>query len=602
MRWIRRFFHYWQNRIRYSNFFTKMVALFLAAVFLPLFICSFLFVTDTIQSSGENTAASIRNNFQQTYNVLNDRFTQVKRWGDLLLNDAGINEFLRNGKTDATFWEQRTFKTDLDNTITFIENAQNIQRLRIYVDPAYFYLLDSYRYCDLNLLEEQSWFAPMLLPQTRSMWVSTQENDLLSQGLGTSEHDTLSYLVKGVDLTNMQRTAVVYQLNFSKSELEQQLQSSLVLEGSRAFVIDQDNRIIASARLGGEEQSDPEPELLLQDVDKNEITIDGTLYRIHIADFDQSPWCMVTLVPDESLFSFSDLDQVLFFFFLAFIAGSVIFTSTLLFSKRVTDKIRSVVNGMEAVRHGEFRNLPTTSTHDEIDELIDHYNYMVDELELLVEAKYLSGVELKAAQLRALQAQINPHFLYNTLEMINSYAFLEKPQKVEQLVSALSRFYKLSLNHGKDVYQLWQELKLVEAYFQIQEIRYPGCLSLKIDVPSSMMQYAIPNITLQPLIENSVSHGIMSKQNKHGSITILGRVLENTIQLQVIDDGVGMPAETVRQLNEGTLPEQTEGSGSHYGIFNINERIQNYYGGDYRLHFESTPGEGTTVTITLPPL
>ncbi len=118
------------------------------------------------------------------------------------------------------------------------------------------------------------------------------------------------------------------------------------------------------------------------------------------------------------------MDQILLFILLAFIAGTVIFTSTLRFSKRVTHKIRSVVDGMEAVRSGEFVNLPVTGTHDEIDDLIDHYNYMVDELELLVEAKYLSGVELKAAQLRALQAQINPHFLYNTLEMINSYAFL----------------------------------------------------------------------------------------------------------------------------------------------------------------------------------
>ena len=117
-----------------------------------------------------------------------------------------------------------------------------------------------------------------------------------------------------------------------------------------------------------------------------------------------------------------------------------------------------------------------------------------------------------------------------------------------------------------------------------------------------MMQYAIPNITLQPLIENSISHGIMSRTDKHGSITIVGRVLENTIQLQVIDDGVGMTAQTVEQLNAGKPPEDVESSGSRYGIYNINERIQNYYGCDYHLHFESVQGKGTTVTITLPPM
>ena len=600
MRWIKRLFHYCRNRFRYSNFFTKMVALFLVAAFLPLFVCSAFLVTDTIQVSGKNTAASIRNNFQQTYTSLENRLTQVKKCADLLLNDAGINDFLRNGKNETTFWEQRTFKTDMDNTISFIENAQNIKRLRVYVDPAYFYILDSYHYCSMNLLSGQSWFTPLRLAKGRSIWLSSQENDLLDQAQNIlSGHDTLSYMVKGVDLTNMDRTAVIYQLDFSKTEVEEQLRSSLVLDGSCAFITDQNDRVIAHASLG---ERNIQLDALSDYADQDTISFDGVRYRISCADFEVAPWRLVTLVPDESLFSYSDLDQILLFILLAFIAGTVIFTSTLRFSKRVTHKIRSVVDGMEAVRSGEFVNLPVTGTHDEIDDLIDHYNYMVDELELLVEAKYLSGVELKAAQLRALQAQINPHFLYNTLEMINSYAFLENPQKVELLVSALSRFYKLSLNHGKDVYQLWQELKLVEAYFEIQKIRYPGCLSLKIDVPSSMMQYAIPNITLQPLIENSISHGIMSRTDKHGSITIVGRVLENTIQLQVIDDGVGMTAQTVEQLNAGKPPEDVESSGSRYGIYNINERIQNYYGCDYHLHFESVQGKGTTVTITLPPM
>ncbi len=599
MRWVKRFFHYLQNRIRYSNFFTKVVALFLASVFLPLFVCSFLLVTDTIRVSGENTAASIRNNFQQTYDVLNDRLGQIKKCANLLLNDPGINQFLRSGKIDPSFSAQRSFKADLDNVIYFIESAQGIKRLRIYVDPAYFYILDSYHYCSINLLTGQDWLTQIQQGRGRSLWLSSWENDLLDQAQNVlSGKDTLSYMVKGVDLTDFRRTAVIYQLDFSLSEVEEQLQSSLVLEGSCALVADAGGQIIASASLGNSCAFDTLPELDGQD----SILVDGVRYHVSCADFEAAPWRLVTFVPDKSLFSYSDLDQVLLFILVAFIAGTVIFSSTFHFSKGVSQKIRSVVDGMEAVRHGEFRNLPASGTHDEIDELIDHYNYMVDELELLVEAKYLSGIELKAAQLRALQAQINPHFLYNTLEMINSYAFLEDPKKVEQLVSALSRFYKLSLNHGRDVYQLWQELKLVEAYFEIQKIRYPGCLTLEIDVPSSMMQYTVPNIILQPLVENSISHGIMSRGDKRGRIVILGQILEDTIQLQVIDDGIGIPPEMMEQLNAGRPPENAQSTGSRYGVYNINERIQNYYGCAYHLHFESARGGGTRVIMTLPPM
>lgn len=598
---FRRFSRFLHNRMRFSNFFTKLVALFLLAAFLPLMLCSFLFINEAMNSAAETTAAAIRTNLYQSYSVMDSHFSQLKKYANLLLGDSGINDFLRNGDRDATFSEQLTFKKDLDNTITFIENAQNIQQLRIYANPSYFYILDSRHIFSMEGIEEIDWMQDLLMPRGRSVWVTAEQNDVLYSAKSIRYGGpTISYMVKGVDLNDMTRTAVIYQLDFPRAFLEEQLSSTLVLDESCSFVIDKKGSVIASAFRGDIPVTQ---EQLASCQDGDAILIDGESYVVDRASFTNAPWDMVALVSVDSLTSYSDLDQVIFFVLLAFFVGTIVFSTSLRFSQNVTRKIRSVVRGMEQVRSGVFENIPTESTHDEIDELIDHYNYMTDELELLVEAKYLSGVELKAAQLRALQAQINPHFLYNTLEMINSYAFLEDPGKVEQLVQALSNFYRLSLNHGKDIYQLWQELKLVEAYFEIQKIRYPDCLSLKIDVPSSMMQYAVPNITLQPLIENSIRHGILLKEDKKGTITILGRVLEDTIELQVIDDGIGMPQEVVDRLNAGLpMEESYETTGSGYGIHNINERIQNYYGKAYRVHFSSVPGQGTVVTITLPPM
>ena len=597
---LKRLIRYLNNRMRYSNFFAKLVGLFVVAVFLPLLLCSFLFINAAVESSAENTAAAVRTNQYQSYAVMDSHFSQLKKYADLLLGDSGINDFLRDGDREATFYEQLSFKKDLDNTITFIENAQNIQRLRIYADPAYFYIQDSYHIFSIDGLEQVDWMEFMRSPQGRYLWATAEQNELLFQAKNVrSSEPVLSYIVRGVDLNDMTRTAAVYQLDFPLAFLEEQLASTLVLDDCASFVVDKKGTIVAQAFSG---QIPVTGEMLVPLTDGEDVVIDGKSYAVNRVSFTDAPWDMVSLVSTDSLTSYSGLDQVLFFVLLAFIIGAIIFSTSLRFSQNMTRKIRSVVRGMEKVRSGVFQNIPVGDSHDELDELIDHYNYMTDELELLVEAKYLSGVELKAAQLRALQAQINPHFLYNTLEMINSYAFLEDPGKVEQLVQALSNFYRLSLNHGRDIYQLWQELKLVEAYFEIQKIRYPGCLTLNIDVPSSMMQYAVPNITLQPLIENSIRHGIMMSEDKKGTITILGRVLEDTIQLQVIDDGVGMPQSIADRLNAGLPPEDGETTGSGYGIYNINERIQNYYGKAYRVQFDSIPGQGTVVTITLPPI
>lgn len=135
----------------------------------------------------------------------------------------------------------------------------------------------------------------------------------------------------------MGRTAVIYQLDFSKTEVEEQLRSSLVLDGSCAFITDQNDRVIAHASLG---ERNIQLDTLSDYADQDTISFDGVRYRISCADFEVAPWRLVTLVPDESLFSYSDLDQILLFILLAFIAGTVIFTSTLRFSKRVTHKIQ----------------------------------------------------------------------------------------------------------------------------------------------------------------------------------------------------------------------------------------------------------------------
>ncbi len=577
------------------RFYPKMVVLFLTSVFLPLFLCSVLLITHTVRVSGERTAAAIQNSFQQTYSVLDAQFGQIKKFANLLLNDADVNAFLRSGKTDYSFREQLDFKADMENTISFIENTKDVQRLRIYVDSSLVYIPDRKNYFNIAKLEDQAWFSVLGGDRYRSLWLSESENSISEQ----SQDATLSYVVKGVNMNDFGETAAVFQLDFSKDEMEQQLLDCLVLDGSRAFVADDSGRVIAGSSLGGQTVMTKLPEDIAE---KDTVEIDSTLYSVSCADFKNAPWHMVTLVPNKSLFSFSDLDNVLLFLLIAFFLADIILITTLRFSRKVTQKLRSVADGMEAAQHGEFRNLPKTKTHDEIDDLVDRYNYMVDELSLLVEEKYLSGQKLKAAQLKALQGQINPHFLYNTLDLINSYAYLDDPQKVEELVSALSSFYRLSLNHGQDVYQLWQELKLVEAYFEIQKIRYPGCLNLTIDVPAALMQYNIPNITLQPLIENSVSHGIMARADKKGTVQVVGRAGESAVVLKVIDDGVGIDDEMLKLLNSGDPLEENDISAAHYGIFNINARIQNYYGEGAGLHFESEKGAGTTVTITLPPM
>jgi two-component system sensor histidine kinase YesM len=285
----------------------------------------------------------------------------------------------------------------------------------------------------------------------------------------------------------------------------------------------------------------------------------------------------------------------------AVICGILMFAACVIFSEDLSHRIQQVAFSMKQLENGVLKPLPKPKTKDEIGALIEGYNYLTDELQMLITSQYLAGIRHKNMELKALQAQINPHFLYNTLELINYYAFVNNPEGVEKIVQFLSKFYKISLNHGQDIYQVWQELELTEIYFKIQNIRCENKLSLKIDVPMPIYQRQILKIILQPLVENAIRHGIMNRADKTGDILISGRETESELLLTICDNGVGMNASQVALINEGlVLPCDPYENGSHYGINNINERIKSYYGSAYGLRFESAENIGTTVNIRFP--
>ena len=264
--------------------------------------------------------------------------------------------------------------------------------------------------------------------------------------------------------------------------------------------------------------------------------------------------------------------------------------------------LRQLEQFANRIAAGELTERVPPTEIDELHLLTRDLNTMAEQLGALIHERVEQEKTIKKAELRALQAQITPHFMYNTLETIVWLAEEGRNSEVVEMTMAFTGFLRISLSRGADYITVEREEQHVANYLQIQSVRYGSIMRYTIDIDPALHERYMLKIVLQPLIENSISHGIMSRTDKHGSITIVGRVLENTIQLQVIDDGVGMTAQTVEQLNAGKPPEDVESSGSRYGIYNINERIQNYYGCDYHLHFESVQGKGTTVTITLPPM
>lgn len=222
---------------------------------------------------------------------------------------------------------------------------------------------------------------------------------------------------------------------------------------------------------------------------------------------------------------------------------------------------------------------------------------MVTRISMLIAEQYQSGKEIKNAELKALQAQINPHFLYNTLDLINWKAIDNDVPEIALIAHSLAKFYKLSLNKGREIVSIEDEIDHIKNYVQIQNMRFDNRINLVINIDPFIRQYRILKIILQPIVENSILHGILENRNKQeGVINISSHLVNNTLVLIVEDNGIGMTMEKAQEILTTDSIADTHG----YGVQNVNQRIKLYYGQQYGLSYWSSPGEGTKVEITIP--
>ena len=253
------------------------------------------------------------------------------------------------------------------------------------------------------------------------------------------------------------------------------------------------------------------------------------------------------------------------------------------------------------ITKNDLQALVTRDNVDEITELGRSFNIMIGKIRELLDAKLKEQENLKKAELRALQAQINPHFLYNTLDTIIWMAEAQKTAQVIEIVGALSSFFRLSLSKGKDWITIGEELERTRSYLTIQRMRYRDILDFKIEADEEVLNNTILKLILQPLVENALYHGIKSKRGG-GTIVVRARQKnDNEVLLEVEDNGIGLTPERLAQL----LAELNDDSGeikleSGFAIGNVNKRIRLYYGRQYGLSIQSEYNTGTCATLVIP--
>lgn len=265
----------------------------------------------------------------------------------------------------------------------------------------------------------------------------------------------------------------------------------------------------------------------------------------------------------------------------------------------VTKPINKLLHSMKRYQEGHFDERVHFYYRDEIGILGNGYDTMAEHIDQLINKTYRLELEERKAELRALQSQINPHFLYNTLDSIFWHAQKMGDKEISETVYALSQFFRLSLNGGKEFIQVNHEKSLLESYLLLQKRRYRQKLDYEIEFDEGILNDQMPKLMLQPLVENSIMHGVLKKENG-GKITVKGSFVDGKLTFSVEDNGIGMTEEKLHRLLD--FSEQKEmGNQLHgYAIKNIYERLNILYGKDFVFKMESQPGKGTKMFLAFP--
>lgn len=393
-------------------------------------------------------------------------------------------------------------------------------------------------------------------------------------------------------------------LAFSESELYDVIYKGITTGNDEIYITDQNGVIISKndKSLLGQQDIASITNTITEKYESNtdkaysfKTEIDNSNYFVYYSISETTGWRIISLTNYDTLISDINGNYIASLFFTGGIA-IIVFIFSVLVTKSITIPLNKITHAMHHTSIENKYPVVNVTGNDEISYLGDTFNIMSKRIqELIIEITEVHKKE-RQAEFKALQSQINPHFLYNTLDSINWLAYISGNLDICEIVNSLSRFFRLSLNKGNDFYTIADELNHLKCYINILKIKYRDSIDFTQDIDDECLRYKTIKILLQPIVENSVCHGIEPKGGK-GKIHIKIYRQDHTIKMEVFDNGIGINEETQQEIEDSF---KTNNNKKGYGMANIDERIKIYFGIHYGLSIERNQPCGTKVTIVIP--
>lgn len=581
-----------QNYFGHMNLHKRLLSYFVIVCMIPLITISMISIILSINSTKESAIEFSNSTLLQVKTRIESIMDVAETISLQLADDITIQSTLRKPISENIADQYATdlaMDTYLNYELTYIKELYGFYIIGNnkgkYKSAYNSFLPDDLTTTDwykaLIVSNEGQWFPP----SKDSRAVQTSGQYFISRGMPIE--DTFSGTNLGVILVDIELEKIEQILIDSFGDLGQ------------VMIIDAQNNVVASSG----NMFDVNDSTVQEAIDVtfatyetiNNASKNNAIVINH--PLDNSNWRLVGIIPSKLLLQDSMITITLFFGLVILLSAFTFYISKII-SSTITNPLDDMIHLMKEVESG---NLDVTSVpryDDEIGKLSGSFNNMTHKVKTLMATVVEEQHKLRKYELKALQSQINPHFMYNTLDSVVWLARMKRHEDIVSIVSAMTKLFRISLSRGKDIITIKDEMEHVTNYLKIQKFRYKEHFDYTIDVPEDLKQYSTLKLVLQPLVENSIYHGLKVKK-QGGTIHIAAEEIGNLIEFRVTDTGVGMDKDTLNAIHEA-FQTKNDTNIDMYGIKNVNERIGIFFGNEYGLKYESDYGVGTTAILTIP--
>ncbi len=573
-----------------SRIYTIFTLMIFAAVFIMQLV-SFQYTINTVRSS---VLASNRALLGQLATQIDGYISSMEQLADTVVEDNLVQQCLIQSSGNAVCMETEKrlanyiqAREDISGIFLFSNNGRLISG-----DPA----------AEINPwmdIKEKHWYK-----SAREAMGRTTVSTSYVQNIVKGKYSWIVSISRAVISNDTRQFLGILLLDLKFNRINELCRSLVIGERSYDFILDKDGNFVfhpMQQLVYSNIRVEPVEEIIkLAQTPGSDPYFDGEHY-FTVETSALTGWHIVNVTYRRDIttdWRYVQLSYAVIGLILFIVVG--IFTNMI--SSGITKPVRKLQDIMKSVEYGEFHLAGDIKGTDEIRELAREYDIMVSRIRELVDENVREQELKRKSDLKALQAQINPHFLYNTLDSIIWMGEMGQNREVVQMTSALSKLFRISISKGREIITINEEIAHVQSYLTIQEMRYRDKFRYMLDIEPELHDMQILKITLQPLVENAIYHGIKEVDHQ-GFISITGRRQNEEIIMEVTDNGLGMTSGQLEELKTGIFADSAEKqklSRQGMGVRNVHERIRLYFGDEYGLKITSSYGKGTTISVRIP--